>query len=226
MKFIIKKIIRFLKKIFFRFFSIINFVAILVVLALGYFYFLSPSIMRLKAGKNLGLEERKKEEERLIAYLDELESMRDNYKSFTQDKLDDLARILPREEDFPGLFVQMEEIAEQNNFILDSLDIVPIDSQRNKSRENPDDENETPGEGRGNAQDLPVGKSTIAEISEGRIKELNLSFSITGGNYENFKKFLSDIEKNMRIFDIFDIRFGSVQEGPFFINMRTYYLVF
>src|SRR3989338_8655580 len=225
MKLILKKIIRFLKKIFIRFFFIINFVVILAVLALGYINFLSPSIMRLKAGKNLGLEERKKEEERLKTYLEELETMRNNYKSFTQAKLDELTRILPREEDFPGLFVQMQKIAEENNFILDSLDIVPIDAQRNRSRENGDGENNTSGEG-GSAQNSQAGKSAIAEISGGRIKELNLSFSITGGNYEDFKKLLSDIERNMRIFDIFDIRFGSVQAGPFFINMRTYYLVF
>ena len=101
---------------------------------------------------------------------------------------------------------------------------MPVDAQRNRERENPDNENNAQGEG--NAQNSANGKSAIAEISGGRIKELNLSFSITGGNYEDFKKFLSDIEKNMRIFDIFDIRFGSVQEGPFFFNMRTYYLVF
>ena len=65
MKFKIKKIAFLIKKFFTRFFSIINFAVILVVIALGYNYFLSPSIMRLKAGENIGLEERRKEDERL-----------------------------------------------------------------------------------------------------------------------------------------------------------------
>lgn len=217
----IKNIAAFAKIFFVRYFIFINSIVIIVILLLGYKMFISPNILRLKAGKNIGLEERVKEEERLSSYMNELESMRRDYKNFTEEKLNELKMVLPKEEDFPGLFVQMQELALKNNFALNTLSIDHASSGSNGApAENTNGEEQKP------AENAP-GASGISELSGGRIKELNVSYSITGGDYEDLKNFLRDIEKNIRIFDIYDINFGSVEKGSTFsINMRTYYLVF
>lgn len=218
MKLLASTIIAFFKKIFSKYFIIIDVFFILLVLYVGYYLLLSPNIKRLQAGKSLGYEARKEEEARLVSHLEGLESMRLDFKGITEDKLNELALILPREEDFAGIFVQMQDIALKNNFILNSIDISHIDSSGSQEGNSAEESNNSP-------QDNET-KDAVADASGGRIKQLNISFSIGGGNYEDLKNFLRSIEKNIRIFDIYDIRFGSVDGGPFNIDLRTYYLVF
>ena len=122
--------------------------------------------------------------------------------------------ILPREKDIPGLFVQMQEIAKKNNFLLGSIAFsdaeFSLDAKGEK--ENVNAQNNENADAQNSAQSISG------------IKEMNVSFIISGGNYDNLKSFLSDIEKNLRLFDIYDINFGSTKEGPYSMNLRTYYL--
>lgn len=218
MKLSSEKITDLLRDIFDKYFFIINIIVIGAVLAAGYGYVLSPSIMRLRAGQTLGLEDRKKEEERLSQYLNNLEKMRQEFKSLSEEKLDQFRLILPREEDIPGLFVQMQELALRNGFILQAVDISPVVSGATSAAGNGESEE-------GGKKDAENEKSSVSEMSGGRIKEIVVSFTISEGDYEAFKKFLGDVEKNIRIFDIYDIRFGSAKVGPYSISLRTYYLV-
>lgn len=219
MKLSFKNITATVKKLFSRYFTVINTLVVVITLGVGFYLVLSPSILRLRAGKSIGLEDRRKEVARLAQYLNDLENMKLDYKNFTQEKLNELKLILPREEDFPGLFVQMQELAKDNNFVLNSIDISYIGSGEAQDTEGEEGQDAT------SDNEVQVA-STIDEITGGRVKELNMAFSVSGGDYDDLKNFLRDMERNIRIFDVYDIRFGSVEQGPYSLNVRTYYLAY
>ena len=146
--------------------------------------------------------------------------MRQDYQRFTPEKIENLSKLLPQEEDIPGIFVQLQKLAEQNNFVLGNIDITPALKEPTPGTPAPEtDAGQEEEPSRPNHQ--PDG--TVA-IPKG-VHELSVSFVIAGGDYDNLKSFLTDLEHNIRLFDIYDISFGAVTEGPYTINMRTYYLV-
>lgn len=70
-----------------------------------------------------------------------------------------------------------------------------------------------------------------AEEEGALYKTLNISVAVTG-SYDNLKKYLDKVEKNMRIMDVTSIDFSAtpvVPEGPvdvfsYTINIKTYYI--
>lgn len=212
-----------LKKIFIKIYYFLFIGAVIAIIGLGYFYIIAPLQKDVNEGGKVSLDAKTSQLKELTIYIEKMREMSDQFKSYSSEKISTLSSILPREKDIPGLFVQMQEIAKKNNFALNSIDIADAGSSQ--------DGKITPDEGLDeryelnteNAKKDAIPEKKVIEDNSG-ILELNISFIITGGNYDNFKSFLSDIEKNLRLFDIYDINFGSVKEGPYSINLRTYYL--
>jgi len=205
MKISVTTAIVFLKKSFIRYYSVISVFVALVVLSAGYAYIISPKIERIKVGGTANLRAKQADAEELRNYLRELQLMQEEISRFSDEDIETLRSILPGEEDIPGLFVQIQEIAEKNSFMLGSVNISSIEDIAASGSE------AQTGEG-----------SAVPTVA--KIGQMNIAFVISGGGYEEFKSFLSDIERNIRLFDIYDINFGSASEGPFSINLRTYYI--
>lgn len=216
-----------LKNIFFRRYILITGFSAAAILIFGYFFFLSPMLGKLNVAKDFSVETKKEELEKLTVTLKGLEDAKKEYEGFTPELLSQIENIIPLEDDLPGIFLQMQNIAQKNNFILTSIEITPIADSRDAT-----DSQATaaPGATAGAVAFEPGGgagpqtESLPAAPIEPSVHKLNISFVISGGGYGEMKNFLRDIEKNIRLFDVYDISFSSPEEGPYTINLRTYYL--
>lgn len=205
-----------LKKIFIKTFFIILALIVVAVAGVGYKYFIAPLQKDINEGGSVSLVAKDAQLKELTLYLGKMKNMSEQYQSYSESKIKTLMSILPREKDIPGLFVQMQEIAKKNNFLLGSIAFSDTGSSSDENAQGTGENANTE-----NAENAHA-KNSAQSVSG--IKEMNVSFIISGGNYDNMKSFLSDIEKNLRLFDIYDINFGSTKEGPYSMNLRTYYL--
>jgi Tfp pilus assembly protein PilO len=135
----------------------------------------------------------------------ELQSVRDEllsrYNTFTTENLDRVEKILPDNVDNVRLILDLDGIASQYGIVIRDLSIP---------------------NNRGGSD--VVGEAVVIESSLGKI-ELNFNFT---SSYEDFKKFLNDLEQSLRIVDIKKISIKPKDlEGDlmdFDLNIETYWL--
>jgi Tfp pilus assembly protein PilO len=70
--------------------------------------------------------------------------------------------------------------------------------------------------------EVAKGDETEDAVSGQNIKSARISMSISGGNYEEFKRFLSAIETSSMIFDVLSVNFSAGQSYDLVI--KSYYL--
>lgn len=195
-----------------RFYTEIMIVVIVAILLGGYCLFLSKDIKQIFEEREFSLTSIKAHETYLQGYLASLEKLNKNYMSFTEQQLVLMQSILPKRQDFPSLFVQFQDLAEKNKFSLSSINLIEVPAAV--------------------AAPVPVGQeqtgssaapANAAPLPADLIRQVNITISVSGGDYFALKRFLADIEANMRLFDVVMLNFGSAQEGPYQINLKTYF---
>lgn len=102
---------------------------------------------------------------------------------------------LPTKADLPGIFIQLENLAVKNNLLLNSLDIA---NQEAAEKED----------------------STVRAAG---LNKLSITISVSGGDYFSLKKYLADIENNLRIFDVKSLAYSPAENG-YNIVLTAYYL--
>lgn len=210
------------KSFFVRYYIVITVFLAIFICVFSYIFLLSPIVQELKQQRSENSLMREAEQEKLSLYLKELEGALQEYATFTDEKLAVFKNILPEEEDLAGIFFEMQEIAKKNRLVVNSIEITPVSEQIVDAREADDILSQKSVALAGDSEAASVSGAGVSLIA--KVKKLNVSLVILGGTYADLKNFLRDIEKNIRLFDVYDISFGSVNGGPFTINIRTYYL--
>jgi len=193
----------------------------IIVLLIGFLVVILPKWHELS---KLGLADYKTEQNNLKNkqdYLAEQVKMINAYNNINQIQIDELAKILPSKEDFSQIFVMMSELAKTSGFELQSIDIT-----KEASVEQTTAQSETAG---GKEVVKAVGQSGSNQLT---LKTLNIAISLSGNSdYKQFKKFLDNLEKNLRLIDASSVSFtalgatgGALASGGFNLNLKTYYL--
>ncbi len=136
--------------------------------------------------------------EELILKQQNLETLRQakqQFESIDATALQSLKDVLPRQNDIPGLFVQMKDLAESLNLKLTSVDV----SEK--------------------------GPITALSTENGTVNQVTITISVEGiQSYEAMKEFFDRIETNMRLLDISAVGYkpGS---NSYTVNLSTYYYV-
>ncbi len=184
------------KVIFFRFHLLITGVLVLLIATGGYLLLLEPKYQRIVNGDTTGLATLDVELAQRQAYLGELETFIVNYRQINPSDIDRLKKILPSDEDVPELFVQFEALAAANNLFLSSISI-----------------NEVP-------------ESAVTQVKSQGVKRITVSLDLVGNDavnrYAEVKRFLTDLESNLRLFDINAVYF-SPDSPEYSINLTAYY---
>ncbi len=136
-----------------------------------------------------------------------LKKMREEYQQ-VEDDVEKINMVLPQGKEISSLLVQLEAMALDAGLFCESVN--PIST----------------GEESGSATEA-VGEEETKEITF--YKPLSVSVELSG-SYKSFKKYLSDIEKNIRIIDITSITISKAdsKEGEenlldFDLELKTYY---
>ncbi len=186
---------RFILRVFGRwYFEVLVVVAIAIIVS-GFLVFIQPSLRAVRVQGQSSLETSQRYVGQLQDYLDEITRVKDGLVSFNQSQRTRLAAIVPRQQDIAGLFVQMQALAQRHGMVLPSVNISATSAAT--------------------AADGTPSSSGLGELS--------LSFSVSGQDYDRFKRFVSDLQQNLRLFDITVINFSSAQEGPYSLTLKTYY---
>jgi len=124
-----------------------------------------------------------------------LEAQRDvltqKYNSFDPDNLAKLQKLLPDNVDNIRLILEIEKVASPYGMVLKDVKYNATDS--------------TPAP---QAAGVVQGATSVNNSSNKDYGTWNLEFS-TQGTYDNFIKFLEDLENNLRIVDVSSIQFSS-----------------
>lgn len=111
---------------------------------------------------------------------------------------DTLSLALPQDESLPSLIAQLNTLATLNGLTIQSVDI----------------------------NYLPVKPSSLKLSSAKKIASLRLSLKSTG-NYSAIKRFLQNLEKNIRIMDLAELKMDATKPGQdsfdYSIIINTYY---
>lgn len=135
--------------------------------------------------------------------LSQINELLKNYKLIKEkEEIKNLNIALPKK-DLPNLFVILEKISKESAVEISSI---------NFSEE-------------GAVKEEKKSATTSETISGKEINELKISLAIQGSDYQTLKKFLDNLEKSLRFFDITSITFGSSKGkiSSFVVNLKTYY---
>jgi len=184
-------------------------VLILIFIILFYFLVFQPELSRgatinpFEYNRKLKYLESLRQEDR------EINKLLSDYQNIQSSDLKLLEAVLPTNVDLPNLIVQLNTLANDNGLSLSSFSF--IDSADKDKKES--------------AKSSDTGQSSVAPKVENAPKELrkvDISLSLTGGDYHSLKSFVSETESNLRLLDIVSLNFNP-KGGGFSVNLLTYY---
>jgi hypothetical protein len=193
---------------------------ILVIIFVGgvFFFGLDPALKRHDA-----LKQQKELLNQSVERADQLETKRNELiNSYSQFSLQDKASLeylLPDAVDNVRLIVDMNSIARDKNrgIIISNIAISGLDTELTSSKEKQNSE-----EIKNKARNQNI-LNTLD--TQDKLGVVTLSFTITS-TYENFKSFMQDLEKSLRLVDIvaLDITKGEQSLNSYSITLNTYWL--
>lgn len=178
-----------------RYYKLITAIIIIAIVASGYYFILEPKYQQVGSGGAYDLDRLQSELAQKQSYFEDLRELDANYQKVSKEKLTALEKILPAQRDIPGLFVQLQALAEEHSLFLASVSI----------------------------NEVPEAIKSKEKVST--IKRLNISLNLIGSEnsgYDEIKEFLSTLEYNLRLFDVNAVYF-SPDSPTYSINIFTYY---
>jgi Tfp pilus assembly protein PilO len=192
---------------------------VVLVLAVGYQFLLSPKIQAIVdknqtylPTKESTLQDLKTVEQKLIQLRQEYGAIQTNRRG----ELDKLIAVIPNEPDYPSLFVQAEYLANKRGIELESIDISQPADPALSERRTP-----TPTQAGSTAEQQ-------LEILPRNVSSLTIAIKLGPASYESLQVYLDDLERNLRLFDIQTLAFDeidpeSLKSKGIDITVKTYY---
>lgn len=168
---------------------------LLIVIAVGLFFGLTTNIFTNIDGLTLQLADAKEDLQDAQDLNDNFSKLNGQVTAISQEKLDQLAVLLPDAIDTVDLLAKINTIAASSSIALADVKI-----QKTEPRSSSD-----------NTQIAGLGTATF-------------TLSVTG-NYQAFRRFLFELERNLRLVDISTISFTSEKEPyQYSVELKTYWL--
>jgi Tfp pilus assembly protein PilO len=172
---------------------------ILLLVAIGLFYaFIMPTYEKVQA-----LQTQSNQYKDILANVEALSDRRDDlevkYKNTPPAEIARLERILPENVDTVNLAMNFDSIAARYGISIQSIRTI-------ESKED-------------------TGKKVVQAKTAKPYESMTVSFSFFA-TYENFRKFMADIEKSLRIIDVKSVSFQATENNiyEFQVSVETYWL--
>jgi Tfp pilus assembly protein PilO len=166
------------------------------VLAAGFFFLLKPKYEEVLLTFNKIYEQKKTEASTLKASERKALQYIVDFNSISESEKSLIDKIIPDSGQSELIYIEIEKIAKERGLILRKINIT----EKKEDLRNKNDEE---------------------KVKKG-VNELEIDLIVEGFNYEGMKRFLSAIEKNIRLMDIQDITF-SPDTFSANIKLLTYY---
>lgn len=167
-----------------------------LIIGLGYGLFLNARIQAIQSVSFSDLDRAKNQLAVAEGRRSSLRATKENFeKTFTSTDLARLNRILPTESEFPDLLLFIQAIVESADLELNSLNVVDVSFNAALPTDSTTSSNAA----------VSSGLSTIKNL---KAKDISISVAKATG-YDQFKKFLTNIEKSERLVDAVSIMFQN-----------------
>jgi hypothetical protein len=180
-----------------KYYTLINVFLFVAVLGAGYYTLLRPKYETIWYGDGgLGRVSLQTEIENRESALTIIKALISNYQQINQNDINKINDILPNQKDIPGLIVTASALAEQNGFLLDSI----------------------------NLNDVPEVVTLGQDDTEVERVSMSLNLiDVNNGGYPQLKQLLLAIENNLRLFDVTAIYFNQ-GSSLYSLNIMAYYV--
>ncbi|HOZ36709.1 MAG TPA: hypothetical protein PLR18_02665 [bacterium] len=185
----------------FKFLVLLLFV---VLLAPGYFLFISPERQSHQINKELLISQERELEQKKSQLL-ELKKTLMNYESISEIDRTKVKEILPYGPSEPDLYINIASLVEASGAVMETINI---------------ELNEGPS-GAQSEEVLIENKKNI--LATGQIKTARIRLGIANTSYAKMKYLFDLIENNVRLLDIKSFNFNP-SEGTLDLTMVAYYL--
>lgn len=173
---------------------------ILILLSIGLFFtFINPQYQEVK-----GLRSVAGQYQDVLQNVSEISRMRDNllvdYGAVPQEDIDRLNKMFPNHADVVRIALDLDTLAARYGFSINSIQTDPGSSSRQGGIIMPDEPNP--------------------------YERANITFSFIS-NYSSFVRFLSDLERSLRVMDIRGVTFSTNAETGLYehrITVETYWM--
>ncbi len=176
------------------------FIAVLIgvgilVLAAGYFIFISGIMADIQQAGSSDLEGRHQVLNAKQRTLRKLESLEQRHKQVTAAEVERLEKFLPMEDDIPLVMIEIKEFIEQNDLTVASLESGP----------------------------LITGSDSVAAEADQGIQALNITVAISGiDSYVKLKDFLDQMSTTLPILELKSLAYVPGTD-TYSLNLTTYY---
>lgn len=185
-----------------KYFNLILSILLLVILIFSYFIVLNPKLKSAQLVIKDNISNQKLLYNQQKRKLDTLESIINIYSQIPVSDLNRFNSVLPYKYKEEQLFGEFEELVSKNGWLLDAVAIsFPDELKEGVSKKGT--------------------SGTVFGSANPQVVPMDVDLVITGIDYLGLKKFLSILEKNIRLFDVELISFSGNSQAQ--IKLRTYY---
>lgn len=176
-----------------RYYLLITFFIMLIILGLGYYFVLEPKYLEIKAGGRFSLETAQQKLEDYKNYSNNLNQVISNYQKIDSQQLAKIKAILPTDKEVADLFIQMQNLGGRHNFLISDISLNDV--------------------------------TDTAKNAGSKVKKMEVTLNLaakSGTGYQSLKELLSDLEYNLRLFDVNAVHFNP-QSAAYSVSLYTYY---
>ncbi len=176
----------------------------LLLSALVLFLYVWPQWNRVGLGKEFDNEALLRDLRSKEQVHQQLKALRANLESIPEEQLETIGVILPQQQLVPELMNQLETVARTSGVNLASVNITEVQEADTRSARQ------------------RLQQPNAASANSG-VKTLRIQIDITAFRYQNFERFIENLQANARIMDIQRLTFRSDSETHT-VFLHTYYL--
>ena len=179
-----------------NYFPVIASTLMILFLTTGYLFLISPYLNEIKMQISQDIATEKNYSVIKQQKINKLIEQREEFDNINIKEFEKINYILPKEEDIPNLFAQIEAMAKEYNLMLTSISTSNYNEKTEKG---------------------------VVINNPNSINKILVSIILDGGtDYEALKNFLKSLEYNIRLLDISSINISS-DFKTYNINAITYY---
>lgn len=196
-----------------KYFNLLAIALAVIILIAGFFLLIKPKYNKISREIKLSNENSENKYNAAFNYLAQLNKLKAEYEKISPEDIKKIETMLPSEEFYEELFVQLEPIVLKNGLLLTSMQISPEGIPSGKESAGAKARNNSPEKNKAAEDILPE-----------EITKIKIAMSVAGVDYLGLKNLLYALENNLQLIDITNLSFSPDQKGVT-IEMFAYYFV-
>ncbi|MFH1207297.1 MAG: type 4a pilus biogenesis protein PilO [Patescibacteria group bacterium] len=177
-----------------RYYVAMVIVAVLLILAGGYWFFVKSTVDRIRVVGVADIENKQSTIDQQQRTIGKLKTLKAQYESINYDQLRSMQSILPHQADLPYVILKLKQLIADNSLALQSIDTTPFTN-------------------------TPAATASAAPV----IQKLNITVSFKDlDTYAGLKNFLDQLSANVPFFELNALSYLP-GNGSYTLNLTTYY---